>query len=251
MSGEGDHKLAVKHGVSMEGQWNSAEACAIRRLYPRANAPELLRLADSIPRAEITGLILAGGRGRRMGGCDKGLLPLDGGRLIERVVAQLQPQVGALLINANRHLETYSALGHPVIADACADDFQGPLAGFLAGLRAMRTAYLLTVPCDGPSLSAMLAQRLARALVLAQADIAVAASGQRLQPVYTLMSRRAEWSLQAALGSGQRKVQDWIRSNRWIAADFRDVPQQFTNINTPDDFRLYRSQGSEREAKAI
>lgn len=239
---EGDHNLAAQDGDSVERRWNRGAESAFEPGYPRADAGGRLRLSESIPRTEITGLILAGGRGRRMGGRDKGLLPLGGRRLIEQVVAQLKPQVGALLINANRHLDAYSTLGYPVVADSGDDDYMGPLAGFLAGVRALRTPYLLTVPCDGPRLSTDFAQRLARAMLLTGADVAVAASGQRLQPVYTLMSRSIERSLQAALQDDRRKVEDWIRANRWIAVDFRDSPQQFTNINTLDDLRLYRSQ---------
>lgn len=116
-----------------------------------------------IERAQITGLILAGGRGQRMGGRDKGLQPFQGEPLAAHVLRRLQPQVGRVLISANRHADAYAALGAPVIGDTLAD-FPGPLAGMLAGLQAIETDYLLTVPCDSPYLADDLAVRLADAL---------------------------------------------------------------------------------------
>ncbi|MBT8428795.1 MAG: molybdenum cofactor guanylyltransferase [Gammaproteobacteria bacterium] len=184
---------------------------------------------------DITALVLAGGKSRRMGGKDKGLLPFGDGLLVERVLAGILPQVGAALISANRNREAYRRLGFPVIADPL-DDFQGPLAGFLAGLENMQTDYLLTLPCDGPVIADDLVKRLAAGLSDAGADIAVAHDGKRLQPVYALLNRRVLPDLRLALEQGERKIDRWYPRNHWITVDFSDVPEQFSNINTPEDY---------------
>ena len=100
-----------------------------------------------IPTEQITGLILAGGRAQRMGGMDKGLIPFLQKPLIEASIARLKPQVDSLIINANRNITKYAAYGYPVILDET-PDFSGPLAGFSVGLKACKTPYLLTSPCD-------------------------------------------------------------------------------------------------------
>lgn len=184
---------------------------------------------------DITALVLAGGKSRRMGGRDKGLLPFGNGLLVGHVLAAIGPQVGQVLISANRHHAEYQRYGVPVLADPL-DDFQGPLAGFLAGLQYMQTDYLVTLPCDGPVIVPDLAQRLARRLAEADADIAVAHDGQRLQPVYALMHRRVLDDLRLALAEGERKIDRWYPRHNWVTADFSDVPQQFNNINTPEDY---------------
>jgi molybdenum cofactor guanylyltransferase len=188
-----------------------------------------------IDRQDITALVLAGGKSRRMGGKDKGLLPFADGTLIGHVVKAILPQVGSVLISANRNLEEYRRLGFPVVADPL-DDFQGPLAGFLAGLEQMQTEYLLTLPCDGPFVAANLAQRLAAGLTAVDAEIAVAHDGQRLQPVYALLHRGVVSDLRQALEQGERKIDRWYPRNRWVTVDFSDVPAQFSNINTPEDY---------------
>ena len=184
---------------------------------------------------EITALILAGGKSRRMGGRDKGLLPFGDGLLVEHVLARILPQVGTVLISANRNQEIYEGLGYPVISDPL-EGFQGPLAGFLAGLENMQTDYLLTLPCDGPFIVDDLASRLARGLSGANADIAVAHDGDRLQPVYALLHRRVLADLRLALEQGERKIDRWYPRNHWVTVDFSDVPQLFSNINTPEDY---------------
>lgn len=188
-----------------------------------------------IPREDITALVLAGGKSRRMGGRDKGLLPFGDGLLIGHVLALIAPQVDSILISANRNQEAYAAYGYPVLADPL-EDYQGPLAGFLAGLERMRSNYLLTLPCDGPNIVSDLAQRLARGLIEGSADIAVAHDGRRLQPVYALLHRRVLPSLHAALAAGERKIDRWFPANNWVTVDFSDVPEQFQNINTPEDY---------------
>lgn len=184
---------------------------------------------------DITALVLAGGKSRRMGGKDKGLLPFGEGSLIGHVIDAIRPQVGTVLISANRHREQYECLGFPVVADPL-DDFQGPLAGFLAGLENMQTGYLLTLPCDGPVVVDDLARRLAAGLTAADAEIAVAHDGRRLQPVYALLHRGVVSDLRMALEQGERKIDRWYPRNRWVTVDFSDVPEQFSNINTPEDY---------------
>jgi molybdenum cofactor guanylyltransferase len=188
-----------------------------------------------IAREDITALILAGGKSRRMGGRDKGLLPFGKGLLVGYVVDAIRPQVGTVLISANRNQDEYRRFGFPVIPDPL-DDFQGPLAGFLAGLENMTTDYLLTLPCDGPVVVADLAQRMVAGLTEAGADIAVAHDGQRLQPVYALLHRRVMPDLRLALEEGERKIDRWYPRHHWVTVDFSDVPEQFSNINTPEDY---------------
>ena len=170
-----------------------------------------------------------------MGGRDKGLLPYGDGVLIGHVIEQVRPQVGALLISANRNRSDYAGFGYPVLEDPL-EDFQGPLAGFLAGLERMRTNHLLTLPCDGPLVIPGYAERMAAAMVSNEVDIVVAHDGRRLQPVYTLMHRRVLAGLNQALADGERKIDRWFPMHNWTTADFSDVPAQFVNINTPEDY---------------
>lgn len=183
----------------------------------------------------ITALVLAGGRGRRMGGRDKGLVELRGRPLVAHVIDAIAPQVAAVLINANRNGERYGAFGWPVVADTLTD-YQGPLAGFAAGMAASRTPLLLTLPCDGPLVAPDLAQRLAGALEGAGADIAVAHDGARMQPVYALVRCALLPSLQAFLARGDRKIDLWYAQHHTVTADFSHFPEQFTNVNTPEEW---------------
>lgn len=192
-----------------------------------------------IARSQVTALILAGGKSRRMGGRDKGLLPFGDGQLIGQVIDAIRPQVGDLLISANRNQSEYARYGCPILSDPL-DDFQGPLAGFLAGLQAMKTDYLLTLPCDGPYVADDLASRLADGLYRADVGIAVAHDGQRLQPVYALLHADTVHSLRQALDEGERKIDRWYPRQPWVKVDFSDVKQQFDNINTPDDYSSAR-----------
>ncbi|MGC8807128.1 MAG: molybdenum cofactor guanylyltransferase MobA [Thiomonas sp.] len=198
-------------------------------------------MSVSIARADITGLILAGGRGSRMGGVDKGLQPWHGLPLAQQVLARLQPQVGPVRINANRNLDTYRTWGLPVLTDDRAGDFAGPLAGFLAGLDACATPYLLTAPCDSPLLPHDLAHRLGEGLVQAQARIALPKAGGRLQPVFCLMEADLRDDLRAFLQSGGSKIDLWAAQHRMAIVEFDDA-RAFENINTQDDLqRLERT----------
>ncbi|PQV51997.1 molybdenum cofactor guanylyltransferase MobA [Paraburkholderia sp. BL21I4N1] len=193
-------------------------------------------------REHITGLMLAGGRGMRMGGVDKGLQTLHGEPLAAHVLKRLAPQCGALLISANRHPDTYAALGAPFGATIVADTlpgFPGPLAGLLAGLRTARTAYLLSAPCDTPGLPADLAARLARAMDTIdanQADIAtvttIDAQGEvSLHPVFALLRTTLADDLAAFLDAGERKVRAWYARHKTVEVTFTDE-RAFYNINS-------------------
>lgn len=191
-------------------------------------------IPDDYPRDEITGVILAGGRATRMGGVDKGLVPLAGQSMIAHVIAALRPQVGGLIINANRNAGKYEALGWRVVADGRAD-FPGPLAGFLSALQAATTPYVLVVPCDAPMLPGDLAARLFAALAGNRAAVAAAHDGRRLHPVFALLTRDLKESLADYLETGERKAETWLRRQRLAIVDFSDRPEAFLNVNHPED----------------
>jgi molybdenum cofactor guanylyltransferase len=197
---------------------------------------------DTIPTDSITGLVLAGGRGQRMGGADKGLQMLHGKPLAAHVLARLAPQVGALAISANRNRDTYAALGAPWHANVLADtlpDFPGPLAGLLAGLRAARTEWLLTAPCDSPWLPADLAARLCNAALAhgtAGADIVTATTTNAegivsLHPVFALVRTTLADDLAAFLDAGERKVRAWYARHKAAEVAFGDE-RAFYNVNS-------------------
>lgn len=185
-----------------------------------------------IERERITGAVLAGGEGRRMGGADKGLVPLAGRPLVAWVLEALRPQVGGLLINANRSLDAYRAFGVPVIRDRV-DGFPGPLAGIQAALAAAESDYVLAVPCDTPRLPPDLAVRLARRLEESGAEIAAAETGDWLQPLHVLLRSDLAADLDAALADGVRKPEDWYATRTWVRVPCDDVAGAFANVNTP------------------
>ncbi|HTP73078.1 MAG TPA: molybdenum cofactor guanylyltransferase MobA [Burkholderiaceae bacterium] len=192
-----------------------------------------------IARADITGLVLAGGRGSRMGGVDKGLQNHQGVPLALHALLRLQPQVGEAMINANRNLGAYESMGVPVWPDA-QSDFPGPLAGMLVGLERCETPYLVTVPCDTPNFPPDLVDRLARALELEGADLAMAATrdaGQVMpQPVFCLLKADLLESLVKYLQSGQRKIDRWTAQHRVATVVFDDTAA-FDNANTVEELR--------------
>ena len=185
-------------------------------------------------REQITAVVLAGGRGRRMDGRDKGLVELAGKPLIEHIIAGLAPQVGGILINANRNRERYLGYGYPVIGDSL-EDYQGPLAGFAAAMQAIETPYMVTLPCDAPQVVDTLVERLCEALQSEQAEIAVAHDGRRMQPVYALVPKSLLPSLTEFLQAGDRKIDLWYARHRLALADFSNVADAFRNINTPQE----------------
>lgn len=182
---------------------------------------------------KITGLILAGGLGRRMGGRDKGLQPFRGRPMAAWAIERLAPQVDALLINANQNLEAYAAFGYPMVADRIAG-FAGPLAGLHTGLLACETPLLATVPCDSPFLPDDLVAKLNAALVAAGADIAVAKTGDQPHPVFSLVRREVLDSLAAFLEAGGRKVDTWYAALKVAEVPFADE-RAFANINTLEE----------------
>lgn len=189
------------------------------------------------PGERIVGVILAGGRARRMGGRDKGLLTLAGQPLAAYAVRSLRPQVGEIIINANRNISDYEALGYRVVSD-CIDDFCGPLAGMLSAMNATDADYLLTVPCDSPLLPADYAHRMFAALAGEEAELGVAHDGDRLQPVFALLSIQLLPSLRDYLERGERKIDRWFARHRMALTDFSDNPQMFRNINTPEELTI-------------
>jgi molybdenum cofactor guanylyltransferase len=191
---------------------------------------------------DVTAVILAGGRGRRMDGQDKGLVQLAGRPLIEYVIDAIKPQVETILLNANRNLDQYSRYGYPVIPDALGE-FQGPLAGYVAALQHATTRYIVTMPCDGPFVPRDLVERLIKAFTADNAEIAVAHDGERLQPVYSLIPVSMATSLCAFLDTGERKIDLWYKQHRTVLADFSDSPETFRNINTAEQRDRLQNEG--------
>lgn len=204
---------------------------------------------------DITGCVLAGGRGLRMGGLDKGLAPFLGQPLARHALQRLAPQVGRLMINANRHPEDYARLGQAFCAPVRPDaepGYPGPLAGFLSGLDHCETPWLACVPCDTPLFPRDLVQRLGQAALAArpEADIVVAHGWEasldadqvrlRAQPVFCLLRSHLRDSLRAFIRSGGRKIDAWTAQHRCAAARFDragDSPLAFANANTPGELQ--------------
>jgi molybdenum cofactor guanylyltransferase len=193
----------------------------------------------SIDPQDITGLVLAGGRGTRMGGVDKGLQNFNGLPLALHSLMRLQAQVGQTMVNANRNLSAYASFGAQVWPDTMAD-FAGPLAGFLTGLERCETPYMVSVPCDTPLFPDDLVARLSQALVREQADIAMVTApeedGQlRTQPVFCLMNADLLESLARFLKEGGRKIDAWTARHKTVLVKFDqsgDSPKAFFNANT-------------------
>ena len=200
----------------------------------------------------LTGVILAGGLARRMGGVDKGLQMFQGRPLVEHTLQRLRPQVQVVGINANRSFDAYAALGAPIWPDATAD-FAGPLSGFMAGLTHCQTPYLLTVPCDTPHFPLDLGARLGHALLDANADIAMALAPEgdatgtmplRKQPVFCLLKASLVSSLQQFMQAGGRKIDAWTAQHKTVEVRFdtpSDSPQSFFNINTLQELQALES----------
>jgi molybdopterin-guanine dinucleotide biosynthesis protein A len=192
-----------------------------------------------IDRVDITGLILAGGRASRMGGVDKGLQNHQGIPLAMHALMRLKPQVGHVMINANRNLGAYESMGPPVWPDVL-PDFPGPLAGFLTGLERCETPYLVTVPCDSPLFPLDLVARLSAELVDTDADIAMPKTegpdGEQVQPVFCLMKTSLMESLVRFTQAGERKIDRWTAQHRCVEVRFDDW-HAFVNANTLAELR--------------
>lgn len=201
------------------------------------------------PLQDISGAVLAGGRARRMGGEDKGLVEIDGKPMVVFIVEALKAQTAGVFINANRNLERYRELcGCPVIPDSLGD-FAGPLAGMASVMEVAQTPFVLTAPCDSPLLSRELGPRLFEALQREDAELAVAHDGERMQPVFALLHRDLLDSMIAYLQSGESKIDTWYAAHRAAMCDFSDQSSMFLNINTPQErseleSRLIEARGS-------
>ena len=169
-----------------------------------------------------------------MGGEDKGLIELNGRPLLDYIISGLRPQVGTILVNANRNLARYREFGYPVVEDILGDYF-GPLVGMATGMLSAGTPLLLTVPCDSPFVPDNLGETLHRALLESDADICVAHDGIRLQPVYALLRCHLLPDLQAYLHDGGRKIDAWYEQHCTVPVDFSATPDVFLNLNTPED----------------
>ncbi len=191
---------------------------------------------------EVTGIVLAGGQGSRMGGVDKGLQLFRGKPMAAHVVERLAPQVDELLINANRNPEAYAQFGHRVIADEI-EGFAGPLAGFERGLAHAKGDLVVTVPCDSPFLPADLVARLREALEGEQAELAVAKTGEQAHPVFSLMRRSVHASLRDFLAGGQRKIDRWYGALDVVLVSFDDEADAFLNINTREELASLEPRG--------
>ena len=201
-------------------------------------------------RRSITGVVLAGGRATRWDGRDKGLIEVSGRPMIGHVLDALEAQVEHIVINANRNLEEYRAFGVPVVTDA-SHDFLGPLAGIASGLAAARTEWVAVVPCDSPLLDAHCVDRLASALKDdGSIDLAVAHDGARIQPVFALLRRRLAENLNVFLESGGRKIDQWYGRQRMQLVDFSDIPDNFLNINRPEDRDLLEARIKQRNMRS-
>ena len=202
----------------------------------------------------ITAVILAGGRGSRMGGVDKGLQNFNGVPLALHALLRLGPQVGEVMINANRNLGAYESFGVPVWPDnSTLGDYAGPLAGFMTGLERCETPYMLTVPCDTPLFPGDLVSRMAEAFVEQDADFAMVSAGEenakdeiefRPQPVFCLMRTGMLESLTRFTKSGGRKIDNWTALYKTVLVPFNrpgDDPKAFFNANTLAELHLLES----------
>jgi molybdopterin-guanine dinucleotide biosynthesis protein A len=184
----------------------------------------------------VTGLVLAGGQGRRMGSVDKGLVLLQGQPMVRHVIERFSPQVDEILINANRSTEQYEAFGYPVIRDQL-DGFAGPLAGLHAGLIHAEHPLVATVPCDSPFLPRDLVARLQKNLDAHKADLAVARTMDQPHPVFALVRRSLLPHLARFLEGGGRKIDAWYASLKAIEVPFDDEADAFRNINTAEELK--------------
>ncbi len=198
----------------------------------------------SIGRDDVTGVVLAGGLGRRMSedgrGIDKGLQPFRGRPMITHALERFAPQVGSVLVNANRNLERYRAFGWPVVSDAV-EGFAGPLAGLHAAMSQARSPWVATVPCDSPFLPLDLVARLAAAIDAStergeRAQLAVARTGEQAHPVFALVERALLPDLERFLREGRRKIDAWYAPLRVVEVDFDDATA-FRNLNTMQELK--------------
>jgi molybdenum cofactor guanylyltransferase len=197
---------------------------------------------------KITALILAGGRGSRMGEVDKGLQPFRGKPMVAHAIERLLPQCDELVINANRNLDTYAAFGHRVIPDAI-DGFAGPLAGLHIGMTHATHPLIVTAPCDSPFLPLDLVQRLLDGLQKENADLAVAKTFNQPHPVFCLTKTAMAPHLHAFLASGQRKIDKWYATLKVVEVPFDDEEAAFANINTVEELSAMESKSESADGR--
>lgn len=189
---------------------------------------------------KVTGVVLAGGQGRRMAFQDKGLVKFHGEPLVVHAAKALAEVADEVMINANRNLEQYRQLGFEVVTDQT-DSFDGPLAGLLSAMQHVETGILLVMPCDSPIFSSKHLSKLLKTLREQNADVAVACLGEKLQPVFLAVKTNLNISLKNYLASGQRKLADWLTQQHLVRVDFSDHPDIFANINTLEDLQSLES----------
>jgi len=188
--------------------------------------------------SSVTGLILAGGKGSRMGGVDKGLQAFRGRRLVDHVYERFAPQVGGVIINANQNHEEYKTFGVRVVSDAIGG-YAGPLAGLHAGLSISKRPFLASVPCDSPFLPADLIERLYQRIDETGAELAVAKTGEQPHPVFSLVRRGVLDHLADFLKGGGRKIDAWYATLNVVEVAFDDEPEAFSNINTREELQTW------------
>ena len=188
----------------------------------------------------VTGIVLAGGQGRRMGGVDKGLQPLRGRAMVEWVIERLAPQVDEIVINANQNLAEYARFGYRVVPDEVGG-FAGPLAGLHAGLKSASSPLAVTVPCDSPFLPLDLVARLRAGLEANNAELAVAKTGNQPHPVFALVRTSLRANLEAFLAGGGRKIDAWYAPLKVAEVPFDDEAEAFSNINTRGELATFES----------
>ena len=182
---------------------------------------------------EITAVVLAGGRATRMGGTDKGLVEINGMPMCRIVIDALRPQVKEVIVNANRNLHTYRRFGVRVVEDGMSG-YLGPLAGFVSAMRVAVTPWIISAPCDCPSVAAHYVDTM-RTFDSGEFDVVVATDGDRWQPTFMMARCDLVDDLENFLNSGERKIDRWFTRLRYRLADFSDTPELFTNINTPEE----------------
>ncbi len=189
----------------------------------------------------LAGVILAGGQARRMDNADKGLVNLNDKPLVSYIISALSQVVDNIYISANRNVKSYENLGYPVITDQT-QDFSGPLAGILSAMHTTQAEILLVVPCDSPLIKAQHLQQLLNTLSIKEIDATVAFDGERLHPVFLALNTALKDSLAIYLASGERKVETWLKQQRWGITDLSDDKAVFTNINTYEELATLEAQ---------
>ncbi|MGD7034960.1 molybdenum cofactor guanylyltransferase MobA [Methylotuvimicrobium buryatense] len=193
---------------------------------------------------KVTGVILAGGLARRMNNQDKGLVLFHRRPMVSYAIDSIKPLVDQVIINANRNLDAYSKFGLPVVSDQNGN-FEGPLAGILSAMAHADAGIVLVMPCDSPLIKTDHLQRLLKAGLNPEIDVAVAFDGERLHPVFLAIKTTLESSLIDYLGSGERKIDRWLMKHRMTQVDFSDAPEVFVNVNTLGELSALEGQGNE------